>query len=230
MALALAALLTEEETAGGGGGGGAAAAAALASLDVRGNALDAAALRALAALVAAAAAGAGGLEALSLSLPPLSSAIDDREREEELKAALEALLDAAAASASLQRLELEGPQGYLTDGVVAAIVRAERAFARNRIEAAEAAAAGVGVGVGEGEKEEEQGPSLSALVCSILFNPDRGWEEDGAGRGEGQEEDEDVATTVEVLTQRLRGVQVRWTWMAPVYTIGSATVSLTNMV
>ena len=165
------------------------AALALASLNVEGSTLDAAAVRALAGLVET----ATGLESLSLTLPPLPAATADTAE------AVEALLDAAAKSPSLRRLGLEGPRGYLTDRVVAAILRAERAFERNRARARAVAAAGhVGVGEGRGQGLE---PTLSELVLSILFD---GRVEDDGNEGE----EEDVATTVAILRRRLRSLEV----------------------
>lgn len=179
---------------------GEAAPGALASLDVKDNALDAAALQALAGIVEK----DKGLESLSLTLPPLPR--QHEAEEAALQAALEGLLDAAASSPSLQRLGLEGPRGYLTDGVVAAIIRAERCFARNREAAAVAVATVAGVGVSAAAGSDGGGePSLSELVLSILF------EEGGqpVGCGGGSKEKENVATTVEILRGRLRGMEVR---------------------
>lgn len=201
-AAAWAALAEAAAEAGGG---------ALASLSLEGSPLDAAAVRALAGLVAA----ATGLEALSLTLPPLpppspspsasstSSTTTTDDALQHLSSALEALLDAAAASPSLRRLGLEGPRGYLTDGVVAAIVRAERAFARNRARVA----AGVGVEVGvEGDGRRE--PTLSELVLSVLFENRGGLLGKDECRGGQEEEKEDVATTVAILRRRLRSLEV----------------------
>lgn len=171
------------------------AAVALASLNVEGSALDAEAVRALAGLVKT----ATGLESLSLTLPPLPAATADAAE------AVEALLDAAAESPSLRRLGLEGPRGYLTDGVVAAILRAERAFERNRARARATAAAVVDFDGGEGGGGRE--PPLSELVLSILFDGRGGLADVEDGEIEGEEED--VATTVGILRRRLRSLEVR---------------------
>lgn len=162
---------------------------ALASLNVEGSTLDVAAVRALAGLVKT----VTGLESISLTLPPFTAATADAA-----EAAVEALLDAAAESPSLRHLGLEGHRGYLTDGVIAAILRAERAFERNRERAqAQATAAAVDV---------HREPTLSELVLSILFDG-RGGLADVENDGNGGKE-EDVATTVTILRRLLRSVKV----------------------